>query len=241
MSVYNEPGARYGPWISREQIAEGRAATRRCTYSLALLLAVPLLLCGARMREPEPVEIIRPSVCAVEAGAPVRTAVSVPGVKIAEGMEPQAERCQARRYPGADFGRLPGNAAQIVMYLLDAGMEPEAVCGVLANINRETGGTYDPLTVNDIGAVGLCQWLGVRAARLYQREDWGSISGQLAYLLEELAGTESGVDLSGSAYDCGYRFARDFERTGVAATYSDRGALAEAIYADVFSGGETIG
>lgn len=28
---------------------------------LAPLLAVPLLLCGARMREPEPVKIIRPS------------------------------------------------------------------------------------------------------------------------------------------------------------------------------------
>lgn len=198
---------------------------------LAPLLAVPLLLCGARLREPKPVEIIRPSVPAVQTQA--RAVVSVPGVKAAEYDAPQAERLQAHRYPGVNLGGLSANAAQIVMYLLDAGMEPEAICGVLANIERESG--CDSAATNGIGAVGLCQWLGSRARNLYQREDWNTIPGQLAFLLDELATSESAVDLSGSAYDCGYRLARDYERTGIPETYADRGRLAEEIYEEVFA------
>ena len=203
----------------------------KCACCLAPLLAVPLLLCGARMREPEPVEIIRPSVPAVQTQA--RAAVSVPGVKAVEYDAPQAERLQALRYPGANLDGLSSNAAQIVMYLLDAGMEPEAICGVLANVERESG--CDSTATNGIGAAGLCQWLGARARNLYQREDWDTIPGQLDFLLEELATTESAVDLSGSAYDCGYRFARDYERTGIPGTYADRGRLAEEIYEEVFA------
>lgn len=198
---------------------------------LAPFLVVPLLLCGARMREPEPVKIIQPSVPAVQ--TEVRAAVSVPGVKAVEYDAPQAERLQARRYPGVNLDALSANAAQIVMYLLDAGMSPEVICGVLANIERESG--CDSAATNGIGAVGLCQWLGTRARNLYQREDWDTSSGQLDFLLEELATTESAVDLSGSAYDCGYRFARDFERTGIPGTYADRGRLAEEIYEEVFA------
>lgn len=198
---------------------------------LAPLLAVPLLLCGARMREPEPVKIIRPSAPAVQ--PETRAAVSVPGVKAAEYDAPQAERFQARRYPGVNLDALSANAAQIVMYLLDAGMEPEAICGVLANAERESG--CDSAATNGIGAVGLCQWLGSRARNLYQREDWNTIPGQLDFLLDELAGTESAVDLSGNAYDCGYRIARDYERTGIATTYHDRGVLAQEIYEEVFA------
>lgn len=198
---------------------------------LAPFLVVPLLLCGARMREPEPVKIIRPSVPAVQTQA--CAAVSVPGVKAAEYDAPQAERLQALRYPGANLDGLSSNAAQIVMYLLDAGMEPEAICGVLANVERESG--CDSTATNGIGAVGLCQWLGSRARNLYQREDWNTIPGQLDFLLDELAGTESAVDLSGSAYDCGYRIARDYERTGIPGTYADRGWLAEEIYEEVFA------
>lgn len=203
----------------------------KCACCLAPLLAVPLLLCGARMREPEPVKIIRPSAPAVQTQA--RAAVSVPGVKAVEYDAPQAERFQATRYPGANLDALSANAAQIVMYLLDAGMSPEAICGVLANVERESG--CDSAATNGIGAVGLCQWLGSRARNLYQREDWNTIPGQLDFLLDELAGAESAVDLSGSAYDCGYRFARDFERTGIPGTYADRGRLAEKIYEEVFA------
>lgn len=197
---------------------------------LLVLAALPMLLLGAGWREPEPVKIIRPSAPAMQTQA--RAAVSVPGVKAMEYDAPQAERFQAKRYPGVNLDALSANAAQIVMYLLDAGMSPEAICGVLANIERESG--CGSAATNSIGAVGLCQWLGVRARNLYQREDWDTIPGQLDFLLEELATTESAVDLSGSAYDCGYRIARDYERTGIPGTYADRGRLAEEIYEEVF-------
>lgn len=198
---------------------------------LLVLAALPMLLLGAGWREPEPVEIIYPGAQAIEAEE-ASVYVSVPGIKAAEYDAPQAERLQARRYPGVNLDALSVNAAQIVMYLLDAGMSPEAICGVLANIERESG--CDSAATNGIGAVGLCQWLGVRARNLYQREDWDTIPGQLDFLLDELATTEGAVDLSGSAYDCGYRIARDFERTGIPGTYADRGRLAQEIYEDVF-------
>lgn len=198
---------------------------------LLVLAALPMLLLGAGWREPEPVEIIYPSEPAIEAEE-ASVYVSVPGIKAVEYEAPQYERFQATRYPGVNLDALSANAAQIVMYLLDAGMSPEAICGVLANIERESG--CDSAATNSIGAVGLCQWLGIRARNLYQREDWDTIPGQLDFLLEELATTESAVDLSGSAYDCGYRFARDFERTGAPSTYADRGRLAQEIYEEVF-------
>lgn len=195
------------------------------------IAVLPMLLLGAGWREPEPVEIVYPVVQTIGAGE-ADACVSVPGIKAVEYDAPQAERLQVRRYPGANLDGLSANAAQIVMYLLDAGMEPEAICGVLANVERESG--CDSAATNGIGAVGLCQWLGSRARNLYQREDWNTIPGQLAFLLDELATTESAVDLSGSAYDCGYRFARDYERTGIPGTYADRGRLAQEIYEEVF-------
>ena len=198
---------------------------------LLVLAALPMLLLGAGWREPEPVKIIYPGAPAIEAEE-VSTCVSVPGIKAVEYEAPQAERLQVRRYPGANLDGLSANAAQIVMYLLDAGMNPEAICGVLANMERESG--CDSAATNGIGAVGLCQWLGTRARNLYQREDWDTIPGQLDFLLDELATTESAVDLSGSAYDCGYRIARDYERTGIPGTYADRGRLAQEIYEEVF-------
>lgn len=198
-----------------------------------LAIAVfPMLLLGAGWREPGPVEIVYPVVQTIGAEE-ADACVSVPGIKAVEYEAPQAERLQARRYPGVNLDALSANAAQIVMYLLDAGMSPEAICGVLANIERESG--CDSAATNGIGAFGLCQWLGSRARNLYQREDWNTVPGQLAFLLDELATTESAVDLSGNAYDCGYRIARDYERTGIATTYHDRGVLAQEIYEEVFA------
>lgn len=199
---------------------------------LLVLAALPMLLLGAGWREPDPVEIIYPGAPAIEAEE-ASVYVSVPGVKAAEYDAPQAERFQATRYPSVNLDAMSVNAAQIVMYLLDAGMSPEAICGVLANIERESG--CDSAATNSIGAVGLCQWLGIRARNLCQRDDWDTIPGQLDFLLEELATSESAVDLSGSAYDCGYRIARDYERTGIPGTYADRGRLAQEIYEEVFA------
>lgn len=191
------------------------------TLLIIPLMAIPVLLCGARAPQKR-VTIIQPP--PVEAQATPEPVV-VPGCKAVEFVpKPQPE--QAERYPGVDLSALTDAEREIVTYLLDRDLSLEAACGILANINRETGGTYDPALVNDIGAIGLCQWLGPRKAELMQREDCYTVQGQLDFILHELETTESGTDLTGSAYDCGYNFARDFERTGLKGTYTDRAALA---------------
>ncbi len=191
------------------------------TLYLIPLLAVPVLLCGARGAEPKPVQLSERFTAPVI--EPMPEPVSIPGCKPADlVLKPQPE--QVERYPGVDLSALTDSEREIVTYLLDRDVSLEAACGVLANINRETGATYDPCITNSIGATGLCQWLGPRKAALMQREDWNN------FLLHELETTESGTDLTGSAYDCGYNFARDFERTGIASTYTDRAALADEYY-----------
>lgn len=205
---------------------------RRRAYCLAPLLALPLL-CSASCRNTAP-EII-PSTgdrCAVYVDA-APSDITVPGC-IAAPPAPAAFS-QQERYPGVDLDALDSdNAREICARLLNAGLPREAIAGILANIERESG--YDPAITNSIGAVGLCQWLGVRAQNLYQREDCWTVKAQVEFLLDELELEGNRADLTGSAYECGYNFARDFERTGIEATYRDRGALAETIYEEVFHG-----
>lgn len=186
------------------------------------LMAVPVLLCGARAPQTR-VTIIQPP--PVEAQATPEP-LNIPGCKAVEFV-PKSQPEQAERYPGIDLSALTEPEREIVTYLLDRDVSLEAVCGILANINRETGGTYDPCITNASGATGLCQWLGSRLRALWQRDDWNTVHGQLDFLLYELATSESGTDLTGSAYDCGYSFARDFERTGIPGTYTDRARLAD--------------
>lgn len=197
---------------------------------IAPLLAVPILLCGARGAEPKPVQLSeRFTALVIE---PMPEPVSVPGCKPADlVLKPQTE--QAERYPGVDLSGLTDSEREIVTYLLDRDVSLEAACGILANINRETGATYDPCITNSIGATGLCQWLGSRLRALWQRDEWDTVTGQLDFLLYELETSESGTDLTGSAYDCGYAFARDFERTGIQGTYTDRARLAAEYYKEV--------
>lgn len=204
----------------------------RKTICIAPLLALPLL-CSAGCRSTAP-EIVKPTGdrYAVYVDAEP-TDVAVPGCVAAPYIPAAFE--QAERYPGVDLDALADdNAREICARLLNCGLRYEAIAGILANIERESN--YDPYTVNSIGAVGLCQWLGVRARALLQREDCYSIKTQVEFLLDELELTDNAADLTGSAYECGYNFARDFERTGIAATYRDRGALAEEIYEEVFAG-----
>lgn len=202
----------------------------------ALISSLIVVACGGVTRgNAEPAQIIYPTPLAIVSEAEEQnTPLVIPGVKAVEMVVTEEMPAQVERYPGVNLTALPEYAQQITIRLLQKGFSHEAISGILANIARETGGSYDPVITNSIGAVGVCQWLGVRAQKLYQREDWNTICGQIDYLVEELATTESGVDLTGSAYECGYRFARDFERTCIPSTYADRGYLAEEIYAAVF-------
>ena len=203
-------------------------------YCLAPLLALPLL-CSAGCREIKP-ENIKPTGnrYAVYTVDDCPADISVPGCTAAP-YAPAVEFTQVERYPGVDLDALADdNAREICARLLNAGLPYPAIAGILANIERESN--YDPEAVNSIGAVGICQWLGTRARALYQREDCWTVKTQVEFLLDELELTDNACDMSGSAYECGYNFAKDFERTGIAATYRDRGALAEEIYEEVFNG-----
>lgn len=209
---------------------------KRLLASLPLFM-IPLLLCGSYWSRPQE-QTEMPTLSAVYipdvlegiANEQIKEEViTVPDCKPVDFIpKPQPE--QESRYPGVDFSSLTDAEREIVTFLLDRDVSLEAACGILANINRETGGSFDPCVTNDIGATGLCQWLGGRLCNLWQRSDCYTVKGQLDFLLHELETTETGTDLTGSAYDCGYRFARDFERTGIAATYTDRGVLAQEYY-----------
>lgn len=198
------------------------------------LLAVPLLFCSARMRAPSTVEIIYPAPrCKVIETEERDSAVNIPEIKAIEPVVSGEAPEQVERYPGVNLNALDNdNAREVCIRLLNAGLPYPAIAGILANIERESN--YNPSTINSIGAVGLCQWLGARAAALYQRDNCYSVKTQVEFLLDELELTDNACDLSGNAYDCGYIFARDFERTCIASTYRDRGALAEEIYEEVF-------
>lgn len=204
----------------------------KSTRRLLPLAALGILLCSADCREIKP-EIIastgdRYAVYAVD---DCPTDIAVPGCAAAPYIP--AAFSQQERYPGVNLDALDNdNARAICARLLNCGLRHEAIAGILANIERESN--YNPEAVNSIGAVGLCQWLGVRARSLYARDDCWTVKTQVEFLLDELELTDNACDMTGSAYDCGYNFARDFERTGIAATYRDRGALAEEIYEEVF-------
>lgn len=207
----------------------------RRTRALIPLAALSVFLCSAGCREVKP-EIV-PSAgdrYAVYAVDDCPADITVPGCAAAP-YAPAVEFAQVERYPGVNLNALESdNAREICARLLNAGLPYPAIAGILANIERESN--YNPEAVNSIGAVGLCQWLGVRARSLYAREGCWSVKTQVEFLLDELELTDNACDMSGSAYECGYIFARDFERTGIAATYRDRGALAEDIYKEVFVG-----
>lgn len=205
----------------------------RVKKSGLLAMTLLVLLCNAGTQVSS-VQIIFPAHLPETDHVELVQEVVVPEIKAIEQERAQVEVVQVQRYPELNLSSLNDNAAQIVVYLYNHGLSGEAISGIMANIDRETGGTYDPSTINVIGAVGLCQWLGSRAQALYQCENWNTVNGQLDYLLFELETTESKVDLSGSAYECGYNFARDFERPGISSAYADRGRLAEEIYAAVF-------
>ena len=88
-----------------------------------------------------------------------------------------------------DEGR--SRAENIFLFLTEeAGLNRAAASGILANMDFETGGTFDPGASNS-HSYGLCQWLGRRLENLKSwcgdaGEDWRTIQGQLKFLIWEL-------------------------------------------------------
>jgi len=87
-------------------------------------------------------------------------------------------------------GGLSGNAALIYKEIKkqDPKATNEGIAAVLGNFQQESG--LDPNAVNEIGASGIGQWLGGRAAELHAYADkkgqaWNSIPLQIDYMFHD--------------------------------------------------------
>ena len=115
------------------------------------------------------------------------------------------------------------NKSKIYNYLSSQGFSDAAICGILANIEHESGFRTDAL--GDGGtSYGICQWHNSRWTNLknYCNNnglDWKSLEGQLSYLVYELKTNYTGVyntlmnvpNTRQGAYDAAYKWTTDFE------------------------------
>ena len=121
--------------------------------------------------------------------------------------------------------KLSGNTNQdkIYNYLKSKGFNDAAICGILANVQHESGFRTDAL--GDSGtSYGICQWHAGRWERLKNycnnnNLDWHTLEGQLEYLVWELENNYKGVyntlknvpNTRQGAYDAAYKWTTDFE------------------------------
>ncbi len=144
-------------------------------------------------------------------------------------------------YPPADTSE---NTKLIYKYLTkELGMNHAAACGVLANIQLESG--FNQFALGDGGtSYGICQWHAERFSRLMSfcngtGYDYNTLEGQLEYLAEELSGSYLNVyrhllqvpDTAEGAYDAAYYWCVYFESPSeVLARAAQRGNLAKNEY-----------
>lgn len=139
------------------------------------------------------------------------------------------------------------NQQTVCKTLLASGFNKNAVAGLMANIERESGFRLDALSDGGTSN-GLFQWHKGRLDRLKQycgAEYLTSIKCQLDYFLYEI--TEGSEKNDGaynylmgnhSAYDMAYQFCLKFERpAGGANSAAQRGALAQSKYASYVQNG----
>lgn len=122
------------------------------------------------------------------------------------------------------------------------GLNPAAACGIMANINAESG--FTPDITGGGGSYGICQWLGVRKTRL---QNWCSrkgynyttLNGQLRFLQYELKTYFPSVNnylknvgnTASGAYKAAYYFCYYFEApANPSSTSAYRGSLAKSTY-----------
>ena len=149
------------------------------------------------------------------------------------------------------------NADVIYTFLTDyMGLNSAAACGVLANIERESG--FRPDALGDGGtSYGICQWHNSRWDRLKQfcndnGYSWETLEGQLWYLKYELEKyyptileyIKSVANTADGAYDSGYYWCKWFERPADTENMSvKRGNLAKSkywpLYTATYSGVES--
>ncbi len=139
------------------------------------------------------------------------------------------------------------NEEKLYNYLSSQGFNDAAICGILANIERESG--FDTEALGDGGtSFGICQWHEGRWDSLEKyceknNLDASSIEGQGQYLVSELKNNYSGVydtlmnvpNTSEGAYEAAYKWTTDFEIPADAESEGDsRGSNAQSNYWDKY-------
>jgi hypothetical protein len=122
------------------------------------------------------------------------------------------------------------NQKQVKDFLKNQGLTKEQVAGIMGNIHKETGGTFDPLSVNKkdsngFPSVGLIQWNGrftpsngSKDANVILNSVGKTINEQLIYLTTKTFGYSKWLNLpeknktKTSPYLAAYEFARLVER-----------------------------
>lgn len=121
------------------------------------------------------------------------------------------------------------NKQTICLSLLATGFSQEAVAGLLANINAESG--FRTNALGDSGtSIGLCQWHAGRykALKNYCKDRYKTVECQLDYLLYELHNSEKNsfkvLQAKNSAYQMTTKFCQSFERPAGGATSCNKRA-----------------
>lgn len=140
------------------------------------------------------------------------------------------------------------NKSEVFQTLVNKlGLNPAAACGIMANIERESG--FDPTVVvtdsNGLLSGGLCQWNGGRFSNLKtfcnnNGYSYLSIEGQMAYLKHEISSSyynhiysylKSCPNTADGAYKAGWYWCYYFEIPSDRATKaSQRGSNAQTKY-----------
>ncbi len=84
------------------------------------------------------------------------------------------------------------NEAKVFNFFTARGLTEAQAAGLLGNFLVEDS-TLDPTVTNEIGAYGIVQWLGGRLAALKSThpDDYDTLEGQLNFVMEEFASSES--------------------------------------------------
>jgi uncharacterized metalloprotease HI_0409 len=136
-------------------------------------------------------------------------------------------------------GDAAANAKQIFDFLKSKGLNDIQAAAICGNIEAES--EYNPSAKNEIGAIGICQWLNDRATKLQslassKGKNWNDLSIQLEYLWSEIGpggyyNQFVQAMANQSIEDAVVTWEKGFEVSGDTASYPRRIASAKAILA----------
>lgn len=110
-----------------------------------------------------------------------------------------------------------GNAQTICLSFKNQGYSNNAIAGVMGNLQAESG--FDPLSVNEIGCVGIAQWCGRgNTLKSMYGSSWNTLNAQISFMFYELNGkfnsVKSYLHTNHSASDMAHHFCMHYEIPG---------------------------